>query len=95
VVNVFGAAANPITGVDVEVNRRPGALPGTPVEQELIGAYLGSSSTELYVASPYRARAVYGISWAELAQGRKVPGRTFTAGADGIPAATAFGAAIG
>jgi hypothetical protein len=86
-VSVFGAS-------DVELDRRPGALPGSPIAQELIGSYLGSSATRLFVAAPYSG-TVYGLSWAELAEGRTTPDTTLTAGAGGIAAGVAFGAAIG
>ena len=94
-VSVFGAAADPVLPLDVDLDRRAGALPGSPVEQELIGSHLGGSATRLFVAAPYSGGTVYGLSWAELAEGRMTPATTLTAGADGIATGAAFGAAIG
>jgi hypothetical protein len=94
-VSVFGAAADPVTPTNVDLDRRAEALPGSPVAQELIGSYLGASATQLFVAAPYSGGTVYGLSWAELAEGRMTPATTLTAGTGGIAAGVAFGAAIG
>lgn len=94
-VSVFGAAADPVTPTNVDLDRRAQALPGSPVAQELIGSYLGGSATQLFVAAPYSGGTVYGLSWAELAEGRMTPATTLTAGTGGIAAGVAFGAAIG
>jgi FG-GAP repeat protein len=94
-VRVFGGGTN-ILGSSVLVERAAGALPGTPLTQELIGGWLASDGTNLLVPSVWGNRAVYAIPWSGLASGNAAPSRAYIPGQGGIPAAVvAFGTAIG
>ena len=95
-VSVLGGAVTPVVPSNLTVARREGSLPKGPGTQELLGAYLGVSRTNLYVASPYRdGGSVFVIPSASLAQQQAAPARTLTAGAAGIPTGVSFGAAVG
>jgi hypothetical protein len=81
--------ATPTTVTPATLTRDSAGLPGAPVKQELVGAYLGNSPAQLYVGSPARQS----VPWSSLASGSTSAGATWTAGADGLPAGVAFGAA--
>jgi hypothetical protein len=94
-VAVFGAATNPTGGASI-VQRSSTSLPGAAIGGELLGAAIGASPQHLYIASPYRDRAVFAVPWAALATGSTEPSTAWRAGENGLPAdAVAFGAALG
>jgi hypothetical protein len=94
-VQVFGAAANPITS-SVLLQRGDTALPGSPLGRELLGLGLGATRQHLYLASPYGDGAVYALAWSDLAAGSTTPIKVWRPGEGGLPAdEVAFGAAIG
>ncbi|WP_051367246.1 integrin alpha [Hamadaea tsunoensis] len=84
VVRVFAGGTNVLTG-SVLVERVSGALPGSPVAQELIGGWLASDGTNLLVSSPYGTRAAYVLPWANLAAGNGTPVTTYAPGVGGLP----------
>jgi hypothetical protein len=84
--------ATPTSVTPATLTRDSAGLPGAPVKQELVGAYLGNSPAQLYVGSPAR-QTVQSVPWSSLASGSPSAGATWTAGADGLPAGVAFGAA--
>ncbi|PRY28233.1 FG-GAP repeat protein [Pseudosporangium ferrugineum] len=95
-VSVIAGATTPVVPTNLTVARRDGSLPKSPGTQELLGAYLGVSRTNLYVSSPYRdGGTVFAIPWAGLAEQQAGPARTISAGTAGFPAGVSFGAAIG
>nr|WP_192772146.1 DNRLRE domain-containing protein [Plantactinospora soyae] len=95
VVQVFGAAANPITS-SVLLARGNANLPGSPAGRELLGLGLGGTRQHLYLASPYGDGSVYALAWSGLAAGSTTPVKVWRPGEGGLPAAeVAFGAAIG
>ncbi|MEV7628596.1 DNRLRE domain-containing protein [Actinoplanes sp. NPDC089786] len=75
-INVFGAATDPVTPSGLMVQRSSTSLPGSPADGELLGAYLGSSGGRLWVASP-RQNQLHGVLWADLAAGKKTPAVTY------------------
>jgi hypothetical protein len=94
-VHVF-AAGTATPSADTLVERVAGKLPGTPIGRELLGFGLGSSPSELFVASPYGDRAVWALSWSSLAAGAVTPSKTWVPGQAGMPAgAVAFGTQVG
>ena len=94
VVRVFAAAANPVPEA-VHVERGAGGLPGSPIEGELLGLALGGNGEYLFVASPYKGRVVYALTWSALAAGSAVVARTWQSGQGGFPAGgVSFGAAV-
>lgn len=94
-VKVFSAAAN-AAGSPTIVERSDASLPGPAADGEMLGVALGASAQHLYLASPYRDRAVYAVPWTALAAGTAGPTSVWRAGDGGFPAdAVAFGTAIG
>ncbi|WP_238010151.1 hypothetical protein KZZ52_05455 [Dactylosporangium sp. AC04546] len=94
-IRVFAGGTNILTS-SVLVERRSGALPGSPAGQELLGGWLASDGTNLLVPVVWINRAVYVIPWSSLATGGAAPTRTYTPGQGGIPTTvTAFGSALG
>jgi hypothetical protein len=75
-VHVFAGGATTIAS-DVELYRRDGGLPLSPIKQDLLGAFLGSNGQSLLVGSPFGAQAVYAYPWSSLAAGAKAPGTTY------------------
>jgi hypothetical protein len=93
-VHVFaGGTASPPS--DVELYRGDGSLPGSPIKQELTGAWLGANPAGLLVASPYGTRSVSVFPWPALAAGSAAPSTTYQAGAGGLPSGSAPGIALG
>ncbi|WP_239088548.1 hypothetical protein [Planosporangium mesophilum] len=94
-VHVFGLEAEPGQH-DLTVKHGSGGLPGSAVEQELLGLSFAASSRGLTLANPYGGQAVYVIAWPDLAAGTATPRQVWRPGAGGVPAGgVAFGAAIG
>ncbi|MEV0394992.1 DNRLRE domain-containing protein [Polymorphospora rubra] len=94
-VMVFPALA-PSIGTPVTISRTTSSLPGPAVGGELLGIALGATKQHLYVASPYRERAVYAHTWTDIANNTATPAHVWRAGEAGLPAGgVAFGAAVG
>jgi hypothetical protein len=93
-VRVFAAGTTTVT--DTTVYRKTGALPGTPMRAELIGAWLTSDGMNLLVSVPYGSKAVYAVPWTNLAAGNPAPTVTYQPGQGGLPSSTgSFGLAVG
>ncbi|WP_433221894.1 hypothetical protein ACQP00_21975 [Dactylosporangium sp. CS-047395] len=93
-VRVF--AGGTTTVADTTVYRKAAALPGAPLDRELIGAWLSASPQYLFVSSAYGTRAVYAIPWTALAAGTATPAVTYQPGVNGLPSgAVGFGIAVG
>ncbi|GLY23727.1 hypothetical protein [Micromonospora sp. NBRC 101691] len=94
-LHVFAAGTATPTS-DTLVERAAGKLPGAPANRELLGFGGGTSSTHLYVSSPYVNHAVWALPWSALATGAATPSKTWQPGVNGVPAdAVAFGEQAG